>query len=58
MSSFLRVEILALLIPVVAIIVGGVVAVVKIIIRHQERMAMIDRGMHPDQLQDDPKDGY
>jgi hypothetical protein len=58
MSSFLRVEVLALLIPIVAIVVGGVVAVVKIIIRHQERMAMIDRGMHPDQIQEDPNDGY
>ncbi|MEW6743846.1 MAG: hypothetical protein AB1486_13910 [Planctomycetota bacterium] len=39
---------LALLIPIAAIVVGGIVAVVKAAIRHQERMAMIERGMHPD----------
>ena len=52
-----EVEILALLIPIVAIIAAAVVAVVKIIIKHQERMAMIERGMHPDQLQDESEDG-
>ena len=36
------------LIPVVAIIVGGIVLVTKAIIRHRERLAMIEKGMHPD----------
>ena len=44
---------LSLLIPIVAIIVGGLVIVVKAILRHQERIAMIERGMHPDRSDDD-----
>ena len=48
MNSLLSSATLPFLIPIVAIIVGGVVVVVRIIIRHQERMVMIDRGMHPD----------
>ena len=47
----------ALLIPIVAIIVGGVVTVVKMLISHQERLAMIERGMHPDHPPDDDKPG-
>ncbi|MEW6743845.1 MAG: hypothetical protein AB1486_13905 [Planctomycetota bacterium] len=39
--------ILALFIPIVAVIVGGLVAVVHTTLRHRERMAMIERGMHP-----------
>jgi hypothetical protein len=41
-------EILALSIPIVAIIVGGAVAIAKLLIRHRERMVMIEMGMHPD----------
>lgn len=52
-SIFSRPELLALLIPIVAIIVFGIVAVVKMIISHQERMALIDRGMHPDHPPED-----
>lgn len=44
---------LALMIPIVAIIVGGVIAVITMIIRHNERMAMIERGMHPDAPKDE-----
>ena len=43
----------ALLIPITAIIVGGVVTVVKMLMCHQERLAMIDRGMHPDVKNDE-----
>jgi hypothetical protein len=39
---------LGMLIPIVAIIVGGIVLVTKTIIRHRERLAMIEKGMHPD----------
>ena len=53
MNSLLSSATLPFLIPIVAIIVGGVVVVVKILIRHQERMAMIDRGMHPDHPPED-----
>lgn len=41
------------MIPIVAIIVGGVIAVITMIIRHNERMAMIERGMHPDAPKDE-----
>jgi len=36
------------LIPIAAILVGGVVVVVKMILRHQERIAKIERGIDPD----------
>ena len=35
------------LIPIVAVIVGGVIAVTKMILNHQERIAMIERGTVP-----------
>lgn len=37
-----------LLIPIVSIIVGGVIAVVVLILRHNERIAKIERGIDPD----------
>jgi ABC-type enterochelin transport system permease subunit len=37
-----------LLVPIIAIIVGGVIAVTTMILRHQERIAKIERGMDPD----------
>jgi hypothetical protein len=37
-----------LLVPIVAIIVGGAVAVTTMILRHQERVAKIERGIDPD----------
>ena len=37
-----------LLVPITAIIVGGVVAVATMILRHQERIAKIERGIDPD----------
>ena len=53
--SGLREETLALLIPIVAIVsvflVGGILGLTKLIFRHRERMAMIERGMHPDLLE-------
>jgi len=39
---------LVLLIPIVAILVGGITGIVKLLLRHRERMAMIERGLHPD----------
>jgi len=35
------------LIPITALIVGGVIVVVKMITSHQERIAMIERGIAP-----------
>ena len=37
----------ALLVPISAIIVGGVIAVVGMVHRHQERLAKIERGIDP-----------
>ena len=36
------------LIPIVAILVGGVIAVLGMIHKHQERLAKIERGIDPD----------
>ncbi len=36
------------LIPIVAIIVGGAIAIVAMVHKHEERIAMIERGMDPD----------
>jgi len=35
-------------VPVVALVVGGVVGVVMLVLRHQERIAKIERGINPD----------
>jgi hypothetical protein len=37
-----------LLIPIVAIIVGGAIAIVTMVLKHQERIAKIERGIDPD----------
>jgi hypothetical protein len=37
-----------LLVPIVAIIVGGAIAVTTMILKHQERIAKIERGIDPD----------
>ena len=37
-----------LLVPIVAIIVGGAIAIVTMILKHQERIAKIERGIDPD----------
>ena len=42
---------LALLIPIVAIIMGVIYAITMAVIHHRERMAMIERGIHPDSRQ-------
>jgi len=36
------------LIPIVAVIVGGAVAIVAMVHSHQERLAKIERGIDPD----------
>lgn len=47
-GRILRPEVLPFCVGVVAIVMGGVVAVVKLILRHRERMAKIEMGMDPD----------
>ena len=37
-----------LLVPIVAIIVGGAIAITTMILKHQERIAKIERGIDPD----------
>jgi hypothetical protein len=37
-----------LLVPIVAIMVGGVISVVALVHKHQERLAKIERGIDPD----------
>jgi hypothetical protein len=37
-----------LLVPIVAVIVGGAIAITGMILRHQERLAKIERGIDPD----------
>jgi hypothetical protein len=37
-----------LLVPIVALIVGGVIGAMGMIHRHQERLAKIERGIDPD----------
>jgi hypothetical protein len=37
-----------LLIPICAILVGGAIAITAMVIRHNERLAKIERGIDPD----------
>jgi hypothetical protein len=48
--------ILALLIPISAIAFAAAVVLSKMWIRHRERMAMIDAGLHPDRPELDAGD--
>jgi len=41
-------ELGGLLVPIIALIVGGVIAVTAMILKHQERLAKIERGIDPD----------
>ncbi len=41
-------EVIVLLIPIVAIIAGVVLKIVKMLIVHNERITMIQHGIHPD----------
>ena len=36
-----------LLVPIVAVIVGGVISIVALVHKHQERLAKIERGINP-----------
>jgi hypothetical protein len=37
-----------LLVPIVSVIVGGAIAITVLVLRHQERIAKIERGIDPD----------
>lgn len=45
-----RPEAIVFMIPIMAILVGGIIAIAKMVIRHRESMAMIEQGLHPDHL--------
>ena len=47
-------RVLVFMIPIVAILVGGSIVITRMMIRHRERLAMIERGIHPDAPQHDP----
>lgn len=51
-NDVLKPEVMALAVPILAIAIGGILGAISIItkaiLRHRERMAMIERGMHPD----------
>jgi len=46
---FLNPAVVWVLIPVTAILVGGIQQLVKMFLTHQERIAMIEQGIHPDE---------
>ena len=50
-SRLMEPGVVAMLIPIVAIVVGGAIAITKMIINHRERLAMIEKGMNPDAVQ-------
>ena len=52
-SRLLSEDILPLLIPIVAIIAGATIVIVRKVCTHRERMAMIERGIHPDDPAED-----
>ena len=36
------------LVPIAAILVWGIIEITKLVLRHQERVAKIERGINPD----------
>ena len=38
----------ALLIPIIAVLVGGAIAITAMVLKHRERIAKIERGVDPD----------
>ncbi len=43
-----RPETMVFLVPIAAILVFGIGGILKMLIKHRERMAMIEQGIHPD----------
>jgi hypothetical protein len=44
----IRPDILGILIPISAIIMGGLIIITKMVLRHRERIAKIEMGIDPD----------
>ena len=53
MESLLNPAILGIMIPIVAVVTAGTVILARVWMRHRERMAMIEMGMHPDHPEDE-----
>ena len=47
---------MALMIPIVGIICYAIAGIVEMIIKHRERMEMINQGIHPDSIPDKDDD--
>ncbi|MCA9196223.1 MAG: hypothetical protein KDA87_01755 [Planctomycetales bacterium] len=45
---FLNPAVVWVLIPIVAIVVTGIQQIIRMVLRHRERIAMIEQGIHPD----------
>jgi hypothetical protein len=54
LTRLLDADVMVFLIPIVALLVGGILGIIKLVMRHKERMAMIERGMHPDSKDNEP----
>ncbi len=52
-NDLIKPEIIIFLNGALAIVVFGSVGIIKVIVRHRERMTMIERGMHPDHPPDE-----
>jgi len=57
MEQMLNPQMFSMLIPIAAIVMGGIYITAKAYMRHKERLAMIERGMNPDieEAEDHPK---
>jgi hypothetical protein len=50
-------ECLVFAIPIIAILCGAVIAIIKLVIKHRERMELIRQGIHPDYPPDQVEEG-
>jgi len=54
-----RPDTIVFMIPIVAILVGGIIAIVSMWMNHRERMGMIEQGIHPDHKpEEDEEDSH
>ena len=49
MDRMMDPQVFSMLIPIAVIIMGGTYAIARAYMRHKERIAMIERGMNPDE---------
>ena len=54
-DRILQPSVLPFLVAIVAVIVGGTVAIVRSMAAHKERLAMIERGINPDEKDPPPE---